>query len=356
MAARISLALAIHNHQPVGNFGWVIAEVFEQAYQPMVEALERHPDVRLSLHYTGPLLDWLRAERPGFIAQLRGLVRRGQVEILVSLGCKVTFAADNLEYRQPYVTALQQLGVEVQFAPYARSIAQLLGAHGTEFDIVMLSRHYIAIKHIDTLRAFAPRALIVFDTVDLHFLREERLAELNASRSARTAAMAKRNEELVLIRKADLTLVVSAVEQVLLNQLAPEARVMVLSTIHEPLAGGKPFTERAGLVFIGGFRHPPNTDAVLWYAAEILPRLRERLPGVITYIIGSDPPPTIKALAGEDLVIAGYVPDVTPYFTGCRASVSPLRYGAGVKGKVNLAMSYGLPVVATTAVDRGRII
>ena len=82
MAARISLALAIHNHQPVGNFGWVIAEVFEGAYQPMVEALERHPDVRLSLHYTGPLLDWLRAERPGFIAQLRGLLERGQVEIL----------------------------------------------------------------------------------------------------------------------------------------------------------------------------------------------------------------------------------------------------------------------------------
>ena len=72
MAARISLALAIHNHQPVGNFGWVIAEVFEQAYQPMVEALERHPDVRLSLHYTGPLLDWLRAERPEFIARLAG--------------------------------------------------------------------------------------------------------------------------------------------------------------------------------------------------------------------------------------------------------------------------------------------
>ena len=82
MAARISLALAIHNHQPVGNFGWVIAEVYEQAYQPMVEALERHPDVRLSLHYTGPLLDWLRAERPEFIARLRGLVDRGQVEIL----------------------------------------------------------------------------------------------------------------------------------------------------------------------------------------------------------------------------------------------------------------------------------
>ncbi len=278
-----------------------------------------------------------------------GSMRMEQIlGILVDLNCKVTFVADNLEYRQPYVTALQQLGVEVQFAPYAKSIPQLLGSRGSEFDIVVLSRHYIAIKYIDTLRSFAPRALIVFDTVDLHFLREERLADLNASRTARTAAVAKRDEELRLIRKADVTLVVSTVEQQLLSELAPESRVMILSTIHEPLAGGRAFAEREGLVFIGSFRHPPNTDAVLWYATEVLPRIRERLPGVKTYVIGSDPPPTIKSLAAEDLVITGFVPDVTPYFTGCRISVSPLRYGAGVKGKVNLAMSHGLPVVATT--------
>jgi 4-alpha-glucanotransferase len=79
---RISLALVIHNHQPVGNFGWVIEHVFEQAYEPLVAALERHPCVRLSLHYTGALLDWLVAERPGFIAALRALVDRGQVEMI----------------------------------------------------------------------------------------------------------------------------------------------------------------------------------------------------------------------------------------------------------------------------------
>jgi len=79
---RISLALALHNHQPVGNFGWVFAEVFEQAYAPMIDALERHPGVRLSLHYTGPLLTWLVAARPDAIERLRRLVTRGQVEIL----------------------------------------------------------------------------------------------------------------------------------------------------------------------------------------------------------------------------------------------------------------------------------
>ncbi len=82
MPPRISLALAIHNHQPVGNFGWVFADVYEAAYLPMVEALERHEGVRLSLHYTGALLDWLRAERPEFIDRLRALVARGQVELL----------------------------------------------------------------------------------------------------------------------------------------------------------------------------------------------------------------------------------------------------------------------------------
>lgn len=82
MAPRISLALAIHNHQPVGNFGWVFAEVFDQAYAPMVAILDRHPSVRLSLHYTGPLLEWLRRERPGFVEQLAALVARGQVEIM----------------------------------------------------------------------------------------------------------------------------------------------------------------------------------------------------------------------------------------------------------------------------------
>lgn len=82
MAPRISLALALHHHQPVGNFGWVLAEVYDQAYQPIIAALERHPRVRMSLHYTGPLLDWFVAERPDAIARLRALSERGQVEIL----------------------------------------------------------------------------------------------------------------------------------------------------------------------------------------------------------------------------------------------------------------------------------
>jgi glycosyltransferase involved in cell wall biosynthesis len=275
------------------------------------------------------------------------------LELAIESGAKVTFVADNLEYREPYTAELQARGVEVLYAPYETSIADLLDRRGQEFDVAIVARHYIAVKHIDALRRFAPRASVVFDTVDLHFLRAERLAALEGSAGAMAAARARREEELALIRQADVTVVVSPVERDVLAELIPESKVLVLSNIHEPIGGGKPFAEREGLVFIGGFQHPPNTDAVLWYAQEVLPRVRKRLPGVATYIVGSKGPATIRALAAPDFVVTGYVPDVAPFFTGCRLSVAPLRYGAGVKGKVNLAMSYGLPVVATSPAVEG---
>ncbi len=283
-----------------------------------------------------------------------GSVRmQAMLELMLELGCKVSFVADNLEHREPYVSDLQRRGVEVLFHPYIASVTDLLAERGAEFDVIVVSRHYIAGPHVEAIRAFAPQARFVFDTVDLHFLREERLAELNDSALGKAAARAKRDAELALIRSADATLVVSPVEKQLLAGLVPGARVDVLSNIHEFLGEGRPFAERHGIVFIGGFQHPPNTDAVLWYAKEILPLLRQRLPGVVTTIVGSKVPETIRALAADDFVVAGWVPDVGPCFEGCRVSIAPLRYGAGVKGKVNLAMSYGLPVVATAASVEG---
>lgn len=79
---RLSVALALHNHQPVGNFGWVLEENYQLAYLPMLECLERHPRIRVALHYSGYLLDWLCQWQPDFVGRVRALVERGQAEVL----------------------------------------------------------------------------------------------------------------------------------------------------------------------------------------------------------------------------------------------------------------------------------
>ena len=167
-------------------------------------------------------------------------------------------------------------------------------------------------------------------------------------------AEATKARELDLIARSDTTLVVSGAERALLATDAPNARVEVLSNLHRVAGSGKSFAERRDLVFVGGFRHPPNVGAVRWFVESAFPRIRERLPGVRFHVIGSHVVPEIEALAAHSgVVVHGHVPDITPYMDGCRIGLAPLRYGAGVKGKVNLSMAHGQPVVATSCAVEG---
>jgi GT2 family glycosyltransferase/glycosyltransferase involved in cell wall biosynthesis len=270
------------------------------------------------------------------------------LRVMRDMGFKVTFVADNLEYAEPYVPDLREEGIEVLHHPFAQSIESVLAERGAEFDVVVLTRYYIATKHIGAVRRFAPRALLVFDTIDLHYLRARRLALLEESRTLNRGAIATFEEEISCIRRSDVTWVVSPVEREELAREVPSARVVVLTNIHYPMPLSRPFAERSGILFVGGYQHPPNVDAALFYANEVMPHLRELLPGVTTYLLGSRAPESVRELTAEGLEFVGFVPDVVPWFERCRLSVSPLRYGAGVKGKINHSMSLGLPVVATT--------
>jgi len=268
--------------------------------------------------------------------------------VMARLGAKVTFVADNLEYRQPYVTNIQTLGVEVIYHPVESNITRFLQRHAAEYEVIFLSRATVAIKHVDTIKESAPRAKLIFDTVDLHFLRQEREAELANDGVMRASAARMKTQELSLMAKSDTTLVVSPVEEKLLADIAPEIRVLIVSNIHVNMPAPTSFRERQGVLFIGGFRHPPNLDAVTWYVENVLPILRAKNANVVTTVIGSNAPASLQQYAAADFVIAGFVPDVAPYYDSARLSISPLRYGAGVKGKVNIAMQYGVPVVATS--------
>ncbi len=268
--------------------------------------------------------------------------------LMAKMGAKVTFLADNLEHREPYVSQIQALGVEVIYHPVESSVTRFLERHAAEYEVIFLSRATVAVKHVDTVKRAAPRARLIFDTVDLHFLRQEREAELAGDAILRAAAARMKTQELALMAKSDVTLVVSPIEEKLLADIAPAARVGIVSNIHVNMPGDKSFSARRGVIFIGGFRHPPNLDAVIWYVENVLPILRAKNANIVTTVIGSNAPPALQKFAAEDFVIAGFVSEVGPYYDNARLSISPLRYGAGVKGKVNIAMQYGVPVIATT--------
>jgi glycosyltransferase involved in cell wall biosynthesis len=273
--------------------------------------------------------------------------------ILQDLGYKVTFGAANLEAPEPYVFRLQGQGVECLYRPYVRSLRRHLAAQGALYDLVILSRADAAAAVMPHARGHCPNARILYDTVDLHFLREQRLAELTGDRAIRRLAEQRRAQELGLIDAADATLVVSEAELRLLRMERPGARLHLVSNIHRIPGSAAPFGDRKDILFIGAFAHPPNGDAVRWLAREILPLVWAELPDLHCHVIGADPPPDIRALAGPGLILHGYVPDVAPYFKGCRLSVAPLRYGAGVKGKVNQSLAHGLPVVVTSQAAEG---
>lgn len=273
--------------------------------------------------------------------------------LLVRAQCKVTFVAQSLEFVQGYGQRLQQLGVEVLHHPYAWSVPQVIAQRGAGLDIVFASRYAVASSCIAAARRYAPDALFVFDTVDLHFVRELREAELTGKAETFAQASLTRQKELDVVRNADITVVVSEAERATLAEAVPESRTLVLSIIHDVDGRMTEFKARRDIFFIGGFGHPPNVDAAVWYATSIWPLVRARLPDVTTYLIGSNMPERVRDLAGDGIEPLGHVPDLVPYLDGCRLSVAPLRFGAGVKGKISTAQARGTPVVATTLAAEG---
>ena len=283
-----------------------------------------------------------------------GSLRMFQIlKLLQQLGHRVTFIPDNLADIPPYTRALQSRGVKVVYYPYVRKVRDYLITHGSEFDTVVLSRCQFASKHIADVRLHAPQSRIIFDTVDLHFVREAGEARVTGDPEIQHKAEQTRQLEYELIEQADETWVVSISEKRLLQTKWPHKSIQVLSNIVDVPGSNTPFALRRDWLFIGGFQHTPNVDAVLFFAKEIYPLVSDRLRDAKFYIIGDNAPPEIVALANDKIVVAGLQRDPRPFFDSVKLSVAPLRFGAGVKGKINQSMGFGVPVVATSVAVEG---
>ncbi|KQX95408.1 hypothetical protein ASD22_15300 [Rhodanobacter sp. Root480] len=271
------------------------------------------------------------------------------LQLLDAQGWSTSFIPDDGRASSREIAALGELGCETSL----ESVPAWLRRHGHELHAVILCRHTVAGQYAELVRRDAPKAKLLFDTVDLHFLREQRAAEHGGSSMLAHQAAASQRSELALIARSDVSFVVSPHEKALLAELVPQAQVELLSNIHPVHGCGQPFAGRADLLFIGGYGHPPNSDAIRWIASEILPRLRQVMPDIRLHVFGDMPDTARRELDTPGLELHGRVADLTPWMDSCLASLAPLRFGAGVKGKINLSMSHGLPVIATTIAVEG---
>lgn len=283
-----------------------------------------------------------------------GSVRMFEIlRILVAQGRHVVFFPANAHEPPAETEALQQLGITV-LAAWDRQAAFLREA-GEHVSFALLSRPNVAWRYLEDVRRYAPQATVVYDTVDLHFVRVERQAAVAAAEGRDAEAVAlhrvadtSRELELGLTRSCDMTLVVSDVEKAVMSNLAPGSDVRLLSLIYDIDTLRPSPDDRNTVLFVGSFDHPPNQDAAHWLATEIMPRVRQQVPDAILTIVGSHPKPETLALAGPGVEVHGDVPDLGPLFRRARVSAAPLRFGAGVKGKIVESVANGVPVVTTS--------
>ena len=198
----------------------------------------------------------------------------------------------------------------------------------------------------ERFRRLQPKAKLVVDSVDLHFLREE--AGLALGLSTASEVQANKQQEIKAYQQVDLVIVVTKEERAELVSQAVATDSVVVPII-VPIRAREQKERGPGLLFVGGFNHGPNANGLLWFVHECWSFVRLRVPGVKLTVVGSNPPQEIIDLGKEDgIMVAGFVPETAPYLDSAAVSIAPLLYGAGMKGKVTEAMAVGLPVVTTT--------
>jgi GT2 family glycosyltransferase/glycosyltransferase involved in cell wall biosynthesis/SAM-dependent methyltransferase len=281
------------------------------------------------------------------------------IRLLKKGGHHVTFIARNGLGQDSYVDLLEKMGVEV-YATDPQMMRRLgYSTEGREVNLEELLRtrryHYavlsfydIAIQYLPPIRTFSPDSKILIDTVDIHFLREARMAALENDKNLELKAQATQKVELSIYRQADAIITVTENDWQAVQDYLPGMPHIVIPNIHEILPNPEPFTARQGLLFVGNFNHTPNGDAVRYFVNEIFPLLKERIPEVTLTIVGNNPPEDLRKLSSPTLQVTGYVPSTLPYLIKARVAVVPLRFGAGMKGKVGEALAHGLPVVSTS--------
>jgi glycosyltransferase involved in cell wall biosynthesis len=216
-----------------------------------------------------------------------------------------------------------------------------------QFDLIIFEFYHSVQRYIDFVRYFQPTARILIDSVDIHYNRLLSKAALTGKPSDFEYAKTVKQLELSAYRQADLIIAVTEDDGLLLKKDATNTKIGLLPNIHhipEFIPVPPPYTK---LLFVGSFKHEPNVDAILYFCDEIFPLLLEMNSNFTLEVIGPNPPESVQALQSDKIFIRGFIENLDECYRKTHISIAPLRFGAGMKGKIGEALSFGIPVVTT---------
>ena len=281
------------------------------------------------------------------------------MEALQDAGCIVKFWSDNLRAHPDYVDQMISRGIEILVAPEVSSFAAWMKTYGSGIDLFFLSRPLVAKNYIHTLRR-EPGKKVIYYGHDLHFARMEMQAKIAGQSVAMSHIRKMRALEIELWQQSDISLYPSEEEAVAARLLCPQAHIDSINAycltprqVDDGLREAQ--TDLASLLFVAGFKHPPNEDAAVWFVQQVLPLILRERPDVKLHLVGSEPTTKVKSLSGPSVVVTGAVSSeqLAAYYRQACVAVVPLRFGAGVKLKVLEAMAERVPLVTTPVGGQG---
>jgi hypothetical protein len=273
---------------------------------------------------------------------------------LQQLGYAVSFvAATDVAPSEPEVAELEGRGIACYLAPYYASVEEVLRRQANCFDVIYLHRVSSAARYLFLARQHCPNACILFSVADLHHVRLARQAAIEDRPELMAESGRIRLAETAAAWSADAVLTHSTHEAAVLRLAVPSANVHVVPWANPVRPVPTPLEKRHGLAFVGGYDHAPNVDAARFLAVEIMPLVWQADPSIECLLVGSRMPEAIRQLAGPGLVVMSDVNNLDEIFDRVRLTVAPLRYGAGVKGKVLASFAAGVPCIMSPVAAEG---
>jgi hypothetical protein len=278
----------------------------------------------------------------------------GHMLALRKLGYELEFVAGaDVNLATPPANLLPDLPVVWHSAPLITSVEEVLRRSQNGFRVVYLNRYHNVRAYGGLIRRWCPGAQIVYNVADLHHLRIGRQAEAEGRPELLDSVRRLKQLELFAMREVDVVLTHSSVERDYLAAEAPGAKVHVVGWPVELETLETPFSERSDVTFVGWHEHQPNRDAVIWLIREIMPKVWEQTPDINCFIVGHDWPDSYFREADPRIRLIGPVPHLGTVLTSSRLTVAPLRFGAGIKGKVLDSFAAGVPCVMSPIAAEG---